>query len=201
MLVDRYEPEDPHLREHGISEARPLDFHSPYGCSKGTADQYVIDYARTFGLPAAVFRMSCIYGPHQFGTEDQGWVAHFLIRAIQGKPITLYGGFDPTADSLHAGNLVLIMTLAHFQRHGQLGPHVPIQRDITRILPDITHPRRRAVTRDPSGDAFAQPEFELRRLGRQRGGGPEGVEARSPVRATALPGTAGAFVASALACR
>jgi hypothetical protein len=62
----------------------PLDFHSPYGCSKGAADQYVLDYARTFGLPAVVFRMSCIYGPHQFGTEDQGWVAHFLIRALEG---------------------------------------------------------------------------------------------------------------------
>src|SRR4051812_43801979 len=69
----RYEPEDDVIRANGISEARPLDFHSPYGCSKGTADQYVIDYARTFGLPAVVFRMSCIYGPHQRGNEDQGW--------------------------------------------------------------------------------------------------------------------------------
>ena len=73
----RYEPRDRRLRATGIDEARPLDFHSPYGCSKGAADQYVLDYARTFGLPTVVFRMSCIYGPHQFGTEDQGWVAHF----------------------------------------------------------------------------------------------------------------------------
>ena len=65
--------------------SRRLDFHSPYGCSKGAADQYVLDYARTFGLPAVVFRMSCIYGLHQMGTEDQGWVAHFLIRAIEGN--------------------------------------------------------------------------------------------------------------------
>src|SRR3712207_9245679 len=72
--------------------------HSPYGCSKGTADQYVIDYARTFGLPAAVFRMSCIYGPHQFGNEDQGWVAHFLIRALKGEPITLYRSEEHTSE-------------------------------------------------------------------------------------------------------
>ena len=82
----RYEPRDPAIRTHGMSEDRPLDFHSPYGCSKGTADQYVLDYARSYGLEAIVFRMSCIYGPHQFGTEDQGWVAHFLIRAMRGKP-------------------------------------------------------------------------------------------------------------------
>src|SRR5262249_60820985 len=85
----RYQQLDAALRT-GISEERPLDFHSPYGCSKGSADQYVVDYARTFGLPAVVFRMSCIYGPHQMGNEDQGWVAHFLIRAIEGKPIVLF---------------------------------------------------------------------------------------------------------------
>ncbi len=84
----RYQPVEV---KSGISEDHPLDFHSPYGCSKGAADQYVLDYARTFGIPAVVFRMSCIYGPHQFGTEDQGWVAHFLIRAIDGQPVTLYG--------------------------------------------------------------------------------------------------------------
>ena len=72
----------------GIDESRPLDFHTPYGCSKGAADQYVLDYARSFGLPTGVFRMSCIYGPRQMGTEDQGWVAHFLIRALEGEPIT-----------------------------------------------------------------------------------------------------------------
>jgi CDP-paratose 2-epimerase len=80
----RYEPADAALAATGIAESRPLDFHSPYGCSKGAADQYVCDYARSFGLPTVVFRMSCIYGPRQFGTEDQGWVAHFLIRALGG---------------------------------------------------------------------------------------------------------------------
>jgi CDP-paratose 2-epimerase len=109
---DRYEPENQYLREHGISEERPLDFHSPYGCSKGTADQYVIDYARTFGLPAVVFRMSCIYGPHQFGNEDQGWVAHFLIRALKGEPITIYGDGMQVRDILFVDDLVDAFLLA-----------------------------------------------------------------------------------------
>ena len=95
-----------------ISESRPLDFHSPYGCSKGAADQYVIDYARTFGLPAVVFRMSCIYGPHQFGNEDQGWVAHFLIRALKGEPITLYGDGRQVRDILYVEDLVDAFLLA-----------------------------------------------------------------------------------------
>jgi CDP-paratose 2-epimerase len=108
----RYEPEDDAIRAHGIGESRPLDFHSPYGCSKGAADQYVIDYARTFGLPATVFRMSCIYGPHQFGTEDQGWVAHFLIKAIKGEPITLYGDGMQVRDILFVDDLVDAFLLA-----------------------------------------------------------------------------------------
>lgn len=102
----RYEPEHRTLRKHGFDERRPLDFHSPYGCSKGAAEQYVLDYARTFHLPAVVFRMSCIYGPHQFGTEDQGWVAHFLIRALKGRPITLYGDGRQVRDILFVEDLV-----------------------------------------------------------------------------------------------
>ena len=94
------------------ARTRPLDFHSPYGCSKGAADQYVIDYARTFGLPAVVFRMSCIYGPHQFGNEDQGWVAHFLIRALKGEPITLYGDGMQVRDILFVDDLVDAFLLA-----------------------------------------------------------------------------------------
>jgi CDP-paratose 2-epimerase len=86
---ERYEPVDREVREFGIGESRPLDFHTPYGCSKGAADQYVLDYARSFGLPATVIRMSCIYGQRQMGTEDQGWVAHFLIPGARGEPITL----------------------------------------------------------------------------------------------------------------
>ncbi len=103
---DRYVPADRHVRDHGIGEARPLDFHTPYGCSKGAADQYVLDYARSFGLPAAVIRMSCIYGVRQMGTEDQGWVAHFLIRALEGQPITLYGDGCQVRDILDVSNAV-----------------------------------------------------------------------------------------------
>jgi CDP-paratose 2-epimerase len=90
----------------GIDEGRTLDFHSPYGCSKGTADQYVRDYHRSYGLATAVFRMSCIYGPHQFGTEDQGWVAHFLLRALTGERITLYGDGLQVRDVLWVEDLV-----------------------------------------------------------------------------------------------
>lgn len=107
----RYAPQDVRLRSSGISEARPLDFHSPYGCSKGGADQYVLDYARSYGLAAVVLRMSCIYGPHQFGNEDQGWVAHFLIRALEGRPITLYGDGRQVRDVLHVDDLVEAMLL------------------------------------------------------------------------------------------
>ena len=75
----------------GVPEIRPLDFHSPYGCSKGAADQYVRDYARIYGLQTVVFRQSCIYGPRQMGVEDQGWVAWFAIAAHTGQLITIYG--------------------------------------------------------------------------------------------------------------
>ena len=113
--LGRYVPADAGVAATGISEARPLDFHSPYGCSKGTADQYVCDYARSFGLPTVVFRMSCIYGPRQFGTEDQGWVAHFLIRALKGEPITLYGDGLQVRDVLFVDDLVDAFLLA--RRH------------------------------------------------------------------------------------
>ena len=86
-----YVPQDDALARDGVSEQQPLDFHTPYGCSKGAADQYVLDYARSYSMRAAVLRMSCIYGRRQMGTEDQGWVAHFLIRALEGRPITLFG--------------------------------------------------------------------------------------------------------------
>jgi CDP-paratose 2-epimerase len=109
----RYEPRSP--RGRSVAEDRPLSFQSPYGCSKGAADQYVVDYARSFGLPAAVFRMSCIYGPHQFGTEDQGWVAHFLIRALEGRPVSIYGTGLQVRDLLFIEDLVDALLLA--QRH------------------------------------------------------------------------------------
>jgi CDP-paratose 2-epimerase len=115
MNQGRYEPEQNADRRHGFSELRPLHFHSPYGCSKGAACQYVSDYTRTFGLPTVVFRMSCIYGPHQFGTEDQGWVAHFLIRALDHSPITIYGNGRQVRDVLFVEDLVNALLLA--QRH------------------------------------------------------------------------------------
>jgi CDP-paratose 2-epimerase len=103
---DAYKPRDPAIRNTGIGENRPLDFHTPYGCSKGAADQYVLDYARSFGLPTCVMRMSCIYGQRQMGTEDQGWVAHFLIRALQGEPITIYGDGCQVRDVLDISDAV-----------------------------------------------------------------------------------------------
>jgi CDP-paratose 2-epimerase len=110
---ERYEPEESKLRAHGFNESCPLHFHSPYGCSKGAACQYVLDYARTFGLPAVVFRMSCIYGLHQFGNEDQGWVAHFLIRALEEAAITIYGDGRQVRDILFIEDLVDAFLLAH----------------------------------------------------------------------------------------
>src|SRR5229473_1358962 len=97
---------------HGISESQPLDFHSPYGCSKGAGDQYVRDYARIYDLPTVVFRMSCIYGPRQFGNEDQGWLAHFIIAAVTGKPLTIYGDGKQVRDVLFVEDLVRALRLA-----------------------------------------------------------------------------------------
>jgi CDP-paratose 2-epimerase len=111
MQSRRYSPVDNGFA--GIDEHRRLEFHSPYGCSKGAADQYVLDYARTFDLAATVFRMSCIYGPHQMGTEDQGWVAHFVIRALAQLPLTLYGDGRQVRDVLFVDDLVDAMLLAH----------------------------------------------------------------------------------------
>ncbi len=107
----------------GISEAQSLDFHSPYGCSKGAADQYVRDYARIYGLPTVVFRMSCIYGPRQFGTEDQGWVAHFIISALTGQPITIYGNGKQVRDVLFIDDLIRALRLA-VQRIGTVAGEV-----------------------------------------------------------------------------
>jgi len=109
---NRYEPVDDEVGAAGIGEHRNLRFCSPYGCSKGGADQYVSDYAASYGLPTVVFRMSCIYGPHQCGNEDQGWVAHFLIRALSGQPITLYGDGCQVRDILFVDDLVDAMLLA-----------------------------------------------------------------------------------------
>jgi CDP-paratose 2-epimerase len=97
---------------NGVTEEEALDFHSPYGCSKGAADQYVRDYARIYDLPTVVFRMSCIAGPRQFGNEDQGWVAHFLYSVLSGLPITIYGDGYQVRDVLHVHDLLEAMTAA-----------------------------------------------------------------------------------------
>jgi CDP-paratose 2-epimerase len=106
LVGDAYRPVDPALRVRGVGESRPLDFHTPYGCSKGAADQYVLDYSRSFGVPTCVLRMSCIYGPRQMGTEDQGWVAHFLIRALDGQPISIYGDGRQVRDIMNVADTV-----------------------------------------------------------------------------------------------
>jgi CDP-paratose 2-epimerase len=116
----RYEPADTTLLGRGIDEQRPLRFSTPYGCSKGGADQYVLDYAHSYGLAASVFRMSCIYGPHQCGNEDQGWVAHFLVSALEGRPITIFGDGKQVRDVLYVEDLVeaLLRATAGIERIG-----------------------------------------------------------------------------------
>lgn len=91
---------------YGIDERQPLDFHSPYGCSKGCGDQYVRDWARIYGLRTVVLRQSCIYGPRQLGVEDQGWVAHFVLAALRGDTITIYGDGTQVRDLLHVDDLL-----------------------------------------------------------------------------------------------
>ncbi len=103
---EAYVPSDRRLRRDGVGLDRPLDFHTPYGCSKGSADAYVLDWARSYGLDTAVLRMSCIYGARQMGTEDQGWVAHFARRALAGEPITVYGDGRQVRDVLDVRDAV-----------------------------------------------------------------------------------------------
>ena len=97
---------------NGVPESRLLDFYSPYGCSKGIGDQYSIDYTRIYGLKTLVFRQSCIHGTRQFGNEDQGWVAHFLISAVRGKPVTIYGDGKQLRDVLYVDDLIRAFEMA-----------------------------------------------------------------------------------------
>ncbi|MBI5245172.1 MAG: GDP-mannose 4,6-dehydratase [Elusimicrobia bacterium] len=108
-------------RPRGVSEAEPLDFHSPYGCSKGAADQYFRDYRRIYGLPTVVFRQSCIYGQHQHGNEDQGWVAHFMKAAQAGRGVTLYGDGRQIRDVLHIDDLLAAFDAALARRSSCAG--------------------------------------------------------------------------------
>lgn len=110
-IGNRYVPRDHGARTRGIDESRPLDFHSPYGCSKGAADQYVLDYARMYGMSNTVFRMSCIYGRRQFGTEDEGWVAHFALQMLDSGRLTIYGDGRQVRDILYVDDLIDAMLL------------------------------------------------------------------------------------------
>lgn len=111
-LQDRYVPSDADIAMYGINERRPLSFHSPYGCSKGAADQYVLDYAQMFGMPNVVFRMNCIYGWRQFGTEDQGWVAHFAHEMLRTGRLNIYGDGRQVRDLLYVDDLIDAMLMA-----------------------------------------------------------------------------------------
>jgi len=144
----RYEYRD---MPDGVPETYPLDFHSPYGCSKGCGDQYVRDYARIYGLKTVVFRQSCIYGPRQFGIEDQGWVAWFIIALLTGKPITIYGDGKQVRDVLFIEDLMDAYELAlkHIDRTaGQVfniggGPEMTIAvwEDFRPILEELAKTR------------------------------------------------------------
>lgn len=118
---ERYVPADGRIRAHGIAETRPLEFHSPYGCSKGAADQYVRDFARSYGLDTVVLRMSCIYGPRQFGNEDQGWVAHFVRCALRDSGVTIYGNGMQVRDVLFIDDFVQALVLARRNVHSLSG--------------------------------------------------------------------------------
>lgn len=131
----------------GVDEQQPLDFHSPYGCSKGAADQYVRDYARIFGIPTAVLRFSCIAGPRQFGTEDQGWVMHFVASAMRGDPLTIFGDGKQVRDVLDVDDAVAALRAAAayapaspgevFNIGGGQGNAVSVWIELRELLADI----------------------------------------------------------------
>lgn len=135
---------------NGIAEDRPLDFHSPYGCSKGAADQYVRDYSRIYGIHGTVFRMSCIYGPRQFGIEDQGWIAWLLIAAITGRPISIFGDGKQVRDVLFIDDLLDAFDLALetaspggevFNIGGGSSHKLAVWRDLQPLLEELLHKR------------------------------------------------------------
>jgi CDP-paratose 2-epimerase len=146
----RYVADDAAIATHGVDESRPLDFHSPYGCSKGAADQYVLDYARSYGLPAVVLRMSCIYGPRQFGSEHQGFVAHLLRSVLAERPVTIYGDGRQVRDVLFIDDLIEALLVA-LRRVGRIsgrafnvggGPRATLSLlELLRALEVATHQR------------------------------------------------------------
>lgn len=149
----RYEYKD---LPFGISEEQVLDFHSPYGCSKGAADQYVRDYARIYGLRTVVFRQSCIYGTRQFGVEDQGWLAHFCIAAKRKQPISIYGNGKQVRDILWIDDLIAAYDAAYknidectgqvFNIGGGSGNTVSVWLEFRNYLGDLTGQQIEAVS-------------------------------------------------------
>jgi CDP-paratose 2-epimerase len=140
----------------GISESQGLDFHSPYGCSKGTADQYVRDYARIYGLHTVVFRQSCIYGPRQFGIEDQGWVAWFVISAALGRKIRIYGDGKQVRDMLHVDDLIDVYEAAIDRRDEMKGRIFNIGggREFSRSILGLVHNLERLMGKTIPCDFF-----------------------------------------------
>jgi len=138
-------------RPGGIDESCPLDFHSPYGCSKGTGDQYVRDYSRIYGLRTVVFRQSCIYGPRQFGFEEQGWVAWFAIAALISAPITVYGDGYQTRDLLWVDDLcdLYLAAIARPERVAgrvyNVGGGSATARSVREVLAELEHTTGRAI--------------------------------------------------------
>lgn len=132
---------------YGIPETWPLDFHSPYGCSKGAADQYVRDYARIYGLSTVVFRQSCIYGYRQFGIEDQGWLAWFAVAALHNQPISVFGDGKQVRDILFVDDLVdaYVKSIDHIDKTagkvynlgGGFGQSISVWREFQPLLVDI----------------------------------------------------------------
>jgi CDP-paratose 2-epimerase len=149
----------------GVDERQPLDFHSPYGCSKGAGDQYVRDYARIYGLPTIVFRQSCIYGPRQMGVEDQGWLAWFLIALITGRPITIYGDGKQVRDLLYIDDLLDAYDRAIARIETSRGEVYNIgggPRNAVSIWQEL-----RPLVEEVLGHAVAEPRFEATRPGDQ----------------------------------
>jgi CDP-paratose 2-epimerase len=140
----------------GIPEDRLLDFHSPYGCSKGAADQYVRDYARIYGLRTAVFRQSCIYGPRQFGIEDQGWVAWFTISAVLGRKINIFGDGKQVRDMLHVDDLIDAYLFAIERRNEMTGRifNVGGGPKFTRSILGLVHHLERVLGKDVPTEFF-----------------------------------------------
>lgn len=153
-------------RPYGIDEAQALDFYSPYGCSKGTADQYTRDYARIYGLRTIVFRLSCIYGPRQFGNEDQGWLAHMLIAARLGRSITIYGDGKQVRDVLFIDDLVRAMKLATEKLGRAAGQVYNIGGGISQTL--SVWCEFGALMRQLNGNAIKQVKYDDWRCGDQR---------------------------------